>query len=97
MSKLNSVLHNRVHAESYGTKTLFAATHLAAIVAALYLTKDALHKTRVQACFIAIGLYFVRHMVTLFYLLQRKIPLEEVGMVGSFLALWVSSVRALCF
>lgn len=89
MGGIKDVLHNRVHAKSYGTKALFWGIHLVAVVAAAWLTKEAWSITRVRACLFAIVLYFFRHGITLFYLLQRKIPLEEVGTVGTFMMVWV--------
>ena len=90
MSDLRKVLHGRVHENSPLTKALFWAVNFIAVVVAVWLTNESLNSLRVKATLFTVALYFVRHGVTLFYLLQRKVPLDEVVVVGSFLLLWVS-------
>lgn len=87
-------LLSREYSDEMSLKRVFWGIHALAVGVAGYLllsgTKE--FTLRAVACTATILIYFFRHGITLFYLLQRNVSLEEVTIVSSFLVLWVSVV-----
>jgi len=89
---------SRSHHRSLAQKTGFAVLHLGIVLLALWLVlfdglsglPGGLHfsdPTRARILLGCILLYFVRHMITLFYLLQRAVLWSEaLGLIGFFAA-----------
>ena len=82
---------DRSHDRSIGAKLLFALFHGLVVVCCFWLAlgefqwPDVTRATILAYCAL---LYFVRHLVTLFVLLQRKVDLSEVFGLTLFMALF---------
>ena len=71
---------DRGHDHSFGPKLIFALLHGTIVVICLWLafgTFEWTNPTRAKILALAAALYFLRHLVTLFVLLQRKVELSE--------------------
>jgi steroid 5-alpha reductase family enzyme len=82
---------NRDHSRSIGAKTLFAALHCVSVAGCLWLAfgvegwADPFRARLLAGCAL---LYLIRHLVTLFVLLQRKVDLGEVLGLSLFIAVF---------
>lgn len=71
---------DRIHHRSLGPKLTFALLHGSVVATCLWLAfgpLDWADPTRAKVLALAAVLYFLRHLVTLFVLLQRKVDLSE--------------------
>lgn len=82
---------DRTHASSTRSKLVFAACHGALVVLCCWLAfgsinwPDPLRAKLMAAC---AALYFARHLITLFLLLQRKVDMSEVWGLVAFIAVF---------
>jgi len=91
-----AVLDGRVHGKSSGTKalmyTIVTLGVIAATLAVLVLLPRAgvanVAPLRTGLCLACAYIYWLRLAVTLFYLLQRKVPILEAVSVSLFQAIW---------
>ncbi|MDA8740846.1 DUF1295 domain-containing protein [Rhodobacteraceae bacterium] len=82
---------NRGHDHSFGPKLIFALLHGTIVVICLWLafsTFEWTNPTRAKILALAAVLYFLRHLVTLFVLLQRKVELSEALGLTAFMAIF---------
>ena len=79
---------NRAHAPSFVQKASFASLHLASFLAcvAIAFGVELANPARAKALVLVAALYFSRHMVTLFYLLVRRVDWGEVLGLSAFMA-----------
>ncbi|XYK81639.1 MAG: DUF1295 domain-containing protein [Labrenzia sp.] len=80
---------NREHGRSLSNKTLFAALHGVSVGLCLWLAfgvDDWTDPARAKLLAVCALLYLVRHLITLFVLLQRKVELGEVLGLSLFIA-----------
>ncbi len=79
---------NRSHAPSFVQKMSFATLHLAVLFAsaAVAFSADLANPARAKALVLVAALYFSRHMITLFYLLVRRVDWGEVLGLSAFMA-----------
>jgi len=100
MNKSNGEV-TRSHAKSKAEKWVFILLHFAIILFSTWLlffdglttvatifgtTWSFSDPTRAIILLLAIGLYFVRHIITLFYLLERQVAWREVFGISTFIA-----------
>lgn len=82
---------DRAHDRSFGIKLIFALLHSTIVAVCLWLAFGAFewaHPIRSKVLAGAAVLYWVRHMITLFVLLQRKVELSEGLGLTVFIALF---------
>ena len=82
---------DRGHDHSFGPKLIFALLHGTIVVNCLWLafgTFEWTNPTRAKILALAAALYFLRHLVTLFVLLQRKVELSEALGLTAFMAIF---------
>ena len=82
---------DRGHDHSFGPKLIFALLHGTIVVICLWLafgTFEWTNPTRAKILALAAALYFLRHLVTLFVLLQRKVELSEALGLTAFMAIF---------
>lgn len=82
---------DRGHYSSFGVKLTFALLHSAIVVICLWLAFGELEwadPTRAKVLAGAALLYWLRHMITLFVLLQRKVELSEGLGLALFIAIF---------
>jgi steroid 5-alpha reductase family enzyme len=82
---------DRAHDHSFGPKLVFALLHGAIVVTCLWLafgTFEWADPTRAKVLAATAVLYFLRHLVTLFVLLQRKVELSEGLGLNVFIAIF---------
>lgn len=81
---------SRIHAKSGRQKAVFALLHAALIAICVWIALRAGLPDRSRALLLAgvAGLYFLRHMLTLFVLLKRKVAWGEVLGLSGFMALF---------
>ena len=79
---------NRSHAPSFMQKASFAGLHFAslAVCVALAFGTDLANPMRAKVLVLVAALYFTRHLVTLFYLLMRRVDWGEVLGLSAFMA-----------
>lgn len=82
---------DRAHDRSFAPKLIFALLHGAIVATCLWLAFGAFdwaNPTRAKVLAGAAVLYFLRHLVTLFILLKRKVELSEGLGLTAFIALF---------
>ena len=82
---------DRTHESSLGAKILFALTHGGIVVIVLWLAFSGFNwadPVRAKVLAGCAALYWLRHMVTLFVLMQRKVALSEALGLSAFMALF---------
>ncbi len=81
---------DRSHAASHAPKLAFAALHAAILATCAYLAfgLDWPDQTRAVLLFAAAALYFLRHQITLFVLLKRRVAYSEALGLSAFMALF---------
>ena len=82
---------DRGHDHSFGPKLIFALLHGTIVGICLWLafgTFEWTNPIRAKILALAVALYFLRHLVTLFVLLQRKVELSEVLGLTAFMAIF---------
>ncbi|MGH1464741.1 MAG: DUF1295 domain-containing protein [Cognatishimia sp.] len=82
---------DRSHSLSLGPKLAFAAMHFVVVLICLWLAFGGMgwpDPTRAQVLVLCALLYFLRHLVTLFVLLQRKVAMSEVWRLVGFMAIF---------
>ena len=79
---------NRSHAPSFVQKACFAGLHFAslAVGVAIAFGAELANPTRAKMLVLVAALYFARHMITLFYLLVRRVDWGEVLGLSAFMA-----------
>jgi len=79
---------NRSHAPSLMQKASFTGLHFAslAVCVAIAFGVDLANPTRAKVLVMVAALYFARHLVTLFYLLMRRVDWGEVLGLSVFMA-----------
>ncbi len=82
---------NRSHEKSVGPKLLFAGLHGVIVAVCLWLAFSGLEwpdTPRARVLAICALLYFLRHLVTLFVLLKRRVSIAEVLGLSMFMAIF---------
>ena len=82
---------DRGHDHSFGPKLIFALLHGTIVMICLWLALGTFEWTnpiRAKILAAAAVLYFLRHLVTLFVLLQRKVDLSEGLGLTAFMAIF---------
>lgn len=81
---------SRGHDRSLGAKLIFASLHGALVAVCFWLAfaLDWADPTRAKLLAACAALYFLRHLITLFVLLKRKVTLSEVLGLTAFMALF---------
>ncbi len=82
---------NRQHNSSLKQKIVFITLHTFIIIISLYIVLEGVEIYDKQRAWILFGfsfIYFLRHITTLFYLLQRQVDWGEVFGLSSFFGLF---------
>ncbi|MGR3714550.1 MAG: DUF1295 domain-containing protein [Shimia sp.] len=81
---------DRVHDRSVAAKLIFAALHGSLVGLSLWLAfaLDWTDPARAKLLAACVVLYFLRHLITLFVLLRRKVELSEALGLSAFMALF---------
>lgn len=79
---------NRSHAPSFMQKASFAGLHFASLAACVAISfgTGSANPARAKMLVLVAALYFARHLVTLFYLLMRRVDWGEVLGLSAFMA-----------
>ena len=78
----------RIHAPSRAEKRMFIALHGLSLLACAFVAfgMDLPNPMRAKALVLVAALYFARHLITLFYLLMRRVDWGEVLGLSAFMA-----------